>query len=367
MALMFHTLRIARVDRPTDDAVALTFDIPPDLVAAYAFLPGQFLTLRAEIGGQDIRRSYSICSGPLEALRVGIKRVEGGAFSTWATQALRVGDTLSVMTPDGRFGVPGLGAVVPGAGVAPSGAEPRIIAAFAAGSGITPVLSVLKTILAAEPRARVFLFYGNRTTAGILFRQEIEDLKDRYLARLSVFHVLSREAQDIPVLNGHLDADKLRLLLRSALPATAIDHALVCGPQPMIEALPPVLRDLGVPADRVHVERFTPAVAGVRPIRAPEAVTEADIRVTVIHDGVTSSFPAGADEAIIDAALRAGLDLPWSCKGGMCCTCRAKVVEGDVAMMVNYSLEPWELEAGFVLTCQARALTPTVTVDYDAA
>lgn len=389
MAPTFHTLRIASVRRETVDAVSLSFDVPPALRDAYTFRPGQFLTLRATIGGKDTRRSYSICSGPGEPLRVGVKRVADGVFSTWANTVPLAGDTLSVMSPDGRFGVADTGLITPSSPTprAPSGAvdptrgsgaavgTPRTIAAFVAGSGITPVLSILKTVLAAEPDSRFFLFYGNRTTAGILFREEIEDLKDRYLSRLSVFHVLSREQQDIPALNGHLDADKVRLLLRTVLPAAAIDHALVCGPQAMIEDLPAVLRDLGVPADRVHVERFTPATPapeGHGP-RAGGATADAAITgaapamITVIHDGVTASFPAGADEAIIDAAIRAGRDLPWSCKGGMCCTCRARVTDGRVEMAVNYSLEPWELEAGYVLTCQARALTPTVTVDYDAA
>lgn len=367
MAPAFHTLRIAQVQPIADDAVAIRFDVPAALRQAYAFRPGQFLTLRATIAGQDMRRSYSICAGPGESLRVGIKRVPGGAFSTWA-QGLRAGDTLSVMTPDGRFGIPDLPVLTLGQPV-PGGAQPgRTIAAFAAGSGITPILSILKTLLATEPDSRFFLFLGNRTTASILFRDEIEDLKDRALSRLSVFHVLSRQEQDIPVLNGHLDPDKLRLLLRHVLPVAAIDHALVCGPQAMIEALPPALRDLGVPADRVHVERFTPASApraGLPETADPAAA--AMHRITVIHDGAMATFPAGPEEAVIDAAIRAGRDLPYSCKGGMCCTCRARVTDGRVAMAVNYSLEPWEVAAGYVLTCQAHAVTPTVTLDYDAA
>ncbi len=371
MAGSFHTLRIARVTRETDDAVTWTLEPPPAEAAAFAFRPGQFLTLRAILDGREERRSYSICAGPGEALRIGIRRVEGGVFSTWATTVPQAGDTVEAMPPDGRFGIPGLPVLIPGTMPRAATAETgRVIAAFAAGSGITPILSVIRTVLDAEPGSRVFLFYGNRSTGHILFRQEIDDLKDRHLARLSVFHVLSREEQDIPVLNGHLDADRVRLLLRAVVPAAAIDHALVCGPQPMIEALPPVLREMGVPADRVHVERFTPAPADPSRPRATLAPTDGSaadtVTITVIHDGVTTRFPARADEAIIDAAIRAGRDLPWSCKGGMCCTCRGRVTEGKVEMAVNYSLEPWELDAGFVLTCQARALTRSVTVDYDA-
>ena len=263
---------------------------------------------------------------------------------------VRAGDSLSVMTPDGRFGL----AVEPSA--------TRVLAAFAAGSGITPILSIMKTVLAGEPGSRFFLFYGNRATDSILFRAEIEDLKDRFLSRLSVFHVLSREQQDVPVLNGHLDAAKLAVLLPSLPP---IDHAFVCGPQPMIEGLGAALLDLGLPKARLHIERFTPSADGRPP--APVAPDAPPLAIaTVISEGARTDIPMAEGEAIIDAAIRAGRNLPYSCKGGMCCTCRAKVLEGRVAMAANYSLEPWETEAGFVLTCQARPLTPHVTVDFDA-
>jgi ring-1,2-phenylacetyl-CoA epoxidase subunit PaaE len=218
----------------------------------------------------------------------------------------------------------------------------------------------MKALLAVERSSRFFLFYGNRSTDSIMFRSEIEDLKDRYLSRLSVFHVLSREEQDIAVLNGHLDADKVRHLA-SMLPP--IDHAFVCGPQPMIEGLPAVLADLGIP--HVHVERFTPSAdRRARPVPVPASAKPAAI-ATIIHEGARVEIPVAEGEVIIDAALRAGRSLPFSCKGGMCCTCRAKVVEGRVELAVNYSLEPWELAAGFVLTCQARPLTERVVVDFD--
>ncbi|HEY8290381.1 MAG TPA: 2Fe-2S iron-sulfur cluster-binding protein, partial [Acetobacteraceae bacterium] len=324
------------------------------LRAAYRFTAGQYLTLRATIDGQDLRRSYSICAAPDQGvLRVAVKQVEGGLFSTWVNTALRAGDTLSVMTPDGRFALP-----------KPAGSG-RIVAAFAAGSGITPVLSIMQESLAREPAGRFFLFYGNRTTDSIMFRQEIDDLKDRYLSRLSVFHVLSREQQDVPILNGHLDADKLRLLMRTVLPVAAVDHALICGPQPMIEGLQPALLSLGLPHECVHVERFTPSLDGrPRPVVVAQGAAPAAI-VTVIHEGARLDIPVAEGEAIIDAAIRAGRNLPYSCKGGMCCTCRAKLVEGRVEMAVNYSLEPWELAAGYVLTCQSRPLTDRVMVDYD--
>jgi ring-1,2-phenylacetyl-CoA epoxidase subunit PaaE len=353
MAPAFHTLHVSGHRRLTPEAFSLTFDVPAALRAAYAFRPGQFLTLRAIVDGVDTRRSYSICAAPGEALRVGVKRVPGGVFSNFLADHVAVGDTLSVMTPDGRFTPPD-----------PTG--PRVITAFAAGSGITPILSITRATLNNEPESRVFLFLGNRTAADIMFRDEIEALKDRFLARFSVFHTLSRERQDVPILNGHLDAEKIGALLPSLVPVRLIDHAFICGPLPMIEALPRALTALGLPEDRVHVERFTPSAD--RPLRAPVPSPDAPTHATatLIQDGARHSFPVGANEALIDAALRAGLDPPFSCKGGMCCTCRARVVEGEVEMVANYSLEPWEIEAGFVLTCQSRPLTKTVTVDFDA-
>jgi len=349
----FHDLRIAAIQPEAGDSIAVRFAVPDPLRDAYRFRPGRFLTLRAMIGGEDVRRSYSICSAPDDgALTVGIRRVEGGLFSTWACQALKPDGTLAVMTPDGRFGLPDV-------------TGPRVIAAFAAGSGITPILSIMHDVLAREPHSRFFLFYGNRSTGSIMFRQQIEDLKDRYLSRLSVFHVLSREQQDVPALNGRLDADKLGVLLRTVLPAALIDQALVCGPQPMIESLPGALTALGVEADRIHVERFTPSAGGRRAAPVVQPGTPPASVATVIRDGARFDIPVAANEALIDAAIRAGRDLPFACKGGMCCTCRAKVVEGQVEMAVNYSLEPWEIAAGFVLTCQSRPVTDRVVVDFD--
>jgi ring-1,2-phenylacetyl-CoA epoxidase subunit PaaE len=350
----FHSLRVASLRRETDDAVSLAFDVPDALRAAYRYTPGQYLTLRATIDGEEVRRSYSICSGLDDGeLRVAIKRVPGGVFSGWANEALRAGDAVSVMTPDGRFGI----AMEPH--------KARTLVAFAAGSGITPVLSILKTVLVREPASRFVLFYGNRSTESIMFRGELEDLKDRYMARLSVFHVLSREQQDVPMLNGHLDAEKVGVLMRAMLPPETVDHAFVCGPQPMIEGLERALADLGLPRARIHVERFTPGVGGrPRPVVVPPTAPAKAI-VTVICEGARWEIPVAEGEAIIDAALRAGRNLPYSCKGGMCCTCRAKLLEGRVEMMVNYSLEPWETEAGYVLTCQSHPVTERVVVDYD--
>ena len=350
----FHPLRVAELHRETTDAVTLAFAVPDDLREEYRFTPGQYLTLRATIDGEDIRRSYSICSGLDDGeLRVAIKRVAGGAFSNWTNDTLRAGDTLSVMTPDGRFGVP----------IEPDAA--RMLVAFVAGSGITPVLSILRTVLRRERHSRFMLFYGNRSTDSIMFRGVLEDLKDRYLSRLSVFHVLSREEQDVPVLNGHLDADKVRLLARAMVPLRVVDHAFACGPQPMIEGLEKTLADLGLPRDRIHVERFTPGVGGRPRIAVVPRAALPQAIATVISEGVRTEIPVAAGEAIIDAAIRAGRNLPYACKGGMCSTCRARLLEGRVEMTVNYALEPWETEAGYILTCQAHPRTGHVVVDYD--
>ena len=351
----FHTLTIADLRRETADAISLTFAIPPDLAPDYTFTPGQYLTLRTTIDGEELRRSYSICSGPDDGeLRIAVKRVDGGAFSTWANEALAPGHSVDVMTPTGRFGV----ATEPGTA--------RTHVAFVAGSGITPILSIARGILAREPLSRFFLFYGNQSIRGMLFREALEELKDRYLGRLSVFHVLSQEEQDIPILNGRIDADRVRLLLRHVVPAASVDHVFLCGPTGMLDATEPVLAELGIPPERIHVERFVSAGGGIPRPRAPRPDAPAQAVASMIVDGNRRDVPVAEGETVLDAALRAGMDLPFACKGGMCSTCRARVVEGAVAMTVNYSLEPWEIQAGFVLTCQAHPTTPRVVIDYDA-
>jgi ring-1,2-phenylacetyl-CoA epoxidase subunit PaaE len=355
----FHTLTIADIRSETTKAISVSFAIPTALAASYRYHPGQYLTLRATIDGEDIRRAYSICTAPGDHdLRVCIKHVPGGTFSTWAQANLRVGNTIDVMTPDGRFALP------------PAHGHPRTIVAFAAGSGITPVMAIMRDVLANEPDSRVCLFYGNRSGADIIFRDAIEDLKDRNLTRLSVFHVLSREQQDIAALNGHLDGEKARLLLRHVVPAATADHVLVCGPQPMIEDLASALPEVGLTPDQIHIERFTPGEhARRRPMsrvsEAPQHTLTTIAVASVISEGVRSEFTIGAGETVIDAAIRAGRALPYSCRGGMCCTCRARLLEGRVAMDVNYSLEKWEEAAGFVLTCQSRPLTERIVIDYD--
>jgi ring-1,2-phenylacetyl-CoA epoxidase subunit PaaE len=283
-----------------------------------------------------------------------VKKVDGGAFSSWAADELKAGDELDVMTPTGRFGI------------AHAPDQARIYVGFAAGSGITPILSIAKGVLAREPQSRFFLFYGNRSTSRVLFREALEDLKDRFMQRLSIFHVISGEQQDIPILHGRLDGGKVRVLLRSLVPASSVDHVFVCGPTGMSEDIEATCRDIGIGENCIHVERFVSGLGGKpRPKAAVAPSAPAKAMASLVIDGKRREVPVAEGESILDAALRAGMDLPFACKGGMCSTCRAKLVEGDARMDVNYSLEPWELKAGFILTCQARPVSEKVMVDYD--
>lgn len=349
----FVPLELAEVRRETADAVSLAFRLPSVGAERFRFRPGQYLTLRAVVGGEEVRRSYSICSGPGEALRVAIKLVDGGRFSGWAHEALRAGQALDVMAPEGRF-------------VLPDGTGPRHVLAVAAGSGITPILAMVKAVLVSEPDAVVTLLYGSRSTGQILFREELEALKDRFMARFSVLHVLSREQTDIPVLNGRLDAAKVGALAPD-LVAGGADAVLLCGPGAMIDEVTTGLVAAGMPAGRVLSERFGDGVVvRARPLPSPSTAVAAFAVATVVADGVATTVPVADGEAVLDAALRAGLDLPYSCRAGMCSTCRARVTEGTVRMAVNYGLEPWETAAGYVLTCQAQVTTGRVVVDFDA-
>ena len=351
----FHRLAVRDLRRESADAVSLTFAIPEALAADYNFVPGQYLTLRTTLDGEEVRRSYSICSGPDDGeLRIAVKKVDGGAFSGWAADELKAGDELDVMTPAGRFGI------------AHAPDEARIYVGFAAGSGITPILSIVKGVLAREKDSRFFLFYGNRSTSGVMFAEALEELKDRFMQRFSLFHVISGEEQDIPILHGRLDGAKVRVLLRSLVPATSVDHVLICGPAGMSEDVEATCREIGIAAERIHVERFVSEFGGKPRPRAVIAASAPPRAIAaLVIDGKRREVPVAEGEAILDAALRAGLDLPFACKGGMCSTCRAKLVEGEAEMEVNYSLEPWELKAGFILTCQARPVSDRVVVDYD--
>jgi len=357
MSIEFHRLKISDVRRETPDAVSIAFAVPSNLHEAYKFHPGQHLTLRTDRDGEDIRRSYSICTGLDDGeLRVAIKRVEGGAFSTLCNELFKPGDEIDVMTPQGRFGV------------MPDPFTARNYLAIVAGSGITPILSLLRSILAREPKSRFALIYGNRSTPDIIFKEALEDLKDRFVDRFVVHHVLSREQQDFALFNGRIDGDKIGMLLKSFTALSDIDHAFLCGPGGLIEEGKRALLSLGVPAERIHVEYFSTDGLPVTPRRVSGSKAESQEAVAIAHVtfyGSAYDLSMREGETIIDTSLRAGLELPFSCRGGMCCTCRAKLVSGEVRMETNYSLEPWEMQAGFVLTCQSHPLTPEVTVDYD--
>lgn len=356
-APQFHSLEVADIRRETPDSVSIAFAIPQALQDAYRFAPGQHVTVKRRLGGEEVRRSYSICSGVDDQdLRIAVKKQEGGIFSCFANDELQPGDALEVMTPTGHFTVPF------------DPATARIYLGIAAGSGITPLLSIAKTVLAREPESRFFLLYGNRTTQSIMFRETLEDLKDRFLERLSVTHVLSREAQDTDVLSGRIDGEKVRLFMRAIVSSDTVDHAFICGPSSMIEAATQALRESGLDAQGIHVERFSvDGIAPSRRVSSPQRTTERRVvaEAEAVLDGIRHRFPIGAEETVIEAALGTGLDLPYSCRGGMCCTCRARVVEGRVTMDVNYSLEAWELAAGYVLTCQSRPQTAKLVLDYD--
>ena len=352
----FHPLKVATVERETRDAVALTFAVPPDLAAAFRFEAGQHVTIRARIGDQDIRRSYSICSTVQEgALRIAVKKSPGGIFSTWAGESLAAGDTLEVMPPLGHFGVP------------TDSARARHYVGFAAGSGITPLLSIVGTSLATEPASQFTLFYGNRASGTVMFRDELADLKDSYLTRFNLVHVLSREAQDIPLLHGRIDREKAGALLTHWVDLAGVDTAYVCGPDVMMQAVGDALRERGFPEANIRIERFAASIPKHehKTSNAP-APGRAECEVTVVLDGATRSFTLEkGKESILEAGLKAGVELPYSCKGGVCSTCRAKLVAGEADMDVNFALEDYEVARGFVLTCQSYPVTDQVTVDYD--
>ena len=353
MTPKFHTLRIAEVQRETPEAVSLRFEVPDHLAPEYAFTQGQHITLRAHLDGAELRRSYSICAGVDDAeLRVAIKKVPGGIFSTHANANLKRGDAIDVLTPEGRFHT----------ALDPANAKHYL--GLVAGSGITPVLSLIKTTLKREPRSRFTLLYGNRRLATAMFQEELEDLKDRYLGRLVLYNLFTREHQEVDLFNGRLDASKLQAFAAALLPIDSIDEAFICGPGAMLDELEAALRELGMPAEHIHLERFGVPQSG--PQHHAEPGDAAQARVTVILDGGRREVEFHRDDAsVLDAALREGLDLPYSCKGGMCCTCRAKVLEGKVRMDKNYSLEQRDLDAGFVLACQAHPLTDRVVLSYD--
>lgn len=361
MSALFHPLRVRAIEPDTAEAVIVSFDVPEALREVFGFTQGQYLTLRSDIDGQDLRRSYSICAGVDDGeLRVGVRKVRGGVFSNWIHANLRAGDTLSVMAPQGRFFVP----------LDPAAKRHHV--GIAGGSGITPILSIMKTVLAREPLSRFTLIYGNRLLQSTMFKEEIEDLKNRYMTRLVLQHVFSNEHTDAPLNHGVMNRDKIGEFLKTVVPANQIDHVFVCGPFQMNDEAEAALLAAGVPEERIHIERFgvaLPAGAGqsvdavVHEARPGDA---AQATITIIRDGLQRDirFEKG-QPSILDAAAAAGLEVPYSCTSGVCGTCRAKLIEGDVRMDRNFALDKKEVAAGFILTCQAHPLTDRVVLSFD--
>jgi len=349
---------VRAIEPDTEEAVVVSFDVPDNLRDVFGFTQGQYLTLRTDIDGQDLRRSYSICAGIDDGeLRVGVRKVNGGVFSNWINEHLRSGDVVHVMAPQGRFFVP----------IEPAARRHHV--GIAGGSGVTPILSTMKTVLAREPLSDFTLIYGNRALRSTMFKEELEDLKNKYLTRLTLHHVFSDEHTDAPLNMGVMNRDKIGEFLNSVVPAASIDHAFICGPFQMNDEAEAALLAAGVPEDRIHIERFGLAPqaqqidAVIHEARAGDAE---QAKVTIIRDGLKREISFTKDQpSILDAASAAGLEVPFSCTSGVCGTCRAKLVEGQVRMERNFALDKNEVANGFVLTCQAHPLTPHVVLSFD--
>ena len=353
----FYSLKVAEVRAEASDCVSLRFEVPDALQDLFSYQHGQHLTVRKEIGDEDIRRNYSICqSVDDKELRVAVRKVEGGRFSCFANEALKAGDTLDIMPPTGHFNV----ALDP--------LSERRYVAFAAGSGITPILSIIKTTLEREPNARFTLFYGNRSSRSMLFGRQISELKNRFMDRFAFFNFMSQQRLEVSFFNGRLDGNKVQTLLDKMVPVQEIDHAFICGPAEMIDDVSDTLLAAGLDRSAIHVERFTTGLEAARPPRSHDTKSsEQQTDITVILDGVRHVVKgADRDTTLLDAASKAGLDVPFACKGGVCCTCRAKLVGGEADMVLNQGLESDEVDKGYILTCQSYPLSASVTLDYDA-
>jgi len=352
---LFQALAVASVEPTTRDSVAFTLEVPEHLHREFDYVQGQYLTLRATIDGLEVRRSYSICSAVQDRqLRIAIKKVAGGAFSNWAVANLLPGSKVDVMPPQGHFHIP----LAPGL--------PRHIVAIAAGSGITPMLSIIKTMLIAEPLTRVTLVYGNRSSGSVMFKEELEDLKDRFLTRLNLVWVMSRETQDIELFNGRIDYDKTSELLTRWVDPASIDAAFICGPHDMMLAVTKALEDKGVLKSRIKSELFGTPLA-VKPRVAQNLQLAGELcEVEVVLDGGRRSFSMPKNGiSLVDAGLKAGIDMPYACKGGVCSTCRAQVLLGEVDMDNNFALEDYEVARGFVLCCQSFPVSDKLVIDFD--
>ena len=348
----FHPLRVADVQRLCEDAVAVTFDVPAELAGEYAFAPGQSVTLRRTVNGREERRSYSICAPAGEPPRIGVREVPDGLFSRWLVREVRPGDRIEVQPPAGTF--------------TPDLTTAGYHVLVAAGSGITPVLSIAASVLAADPASQVALLYGNRRTDTVMFADEVADLKDAHHTRMDLVHVLSREPREAELFSGRLDGAKLRILLPLLIDVPAVDHWWLCGPFEMVTEAMAVLAAQGVPRDRIHQELFYVEDIAPPPATHDDAPQGPACEVTVVLDGRSTVVAVPRSATILEGAQRARPDLPFACKGGVCGTCRAKLIDGEVHMRRNFALEDDEIEDGFVLTCQSTPLTDQVTVDYDS-
>ncbi len=353
----FYPLQVKKITRQTRNAVAIEFEVPGSLQAIFAFQPGQYLTIKKDIHGEEARRTYSLCSSPLEhKWTVAVKKVPGGLFSTWANEWLQEGDTLEVMPPNGKFS-PLL-----------NPENKKNYAAFAAGSGITPIISIIATTLATEPNSSFTLIYGNQSRSSIIFKEELEALKNRYINRLSIYHILSREKTDAEINYGRIDAPKCAQIFEKLLDVNSVDEFFLCGPQEMSACVHNALVQHGIDSNKIKQELFTVGQKSGKRKEQQIAANEDSpkSRITVRIDGMETSFDLSYDsDPIMDAALHEGMELPYACKGGMCCTCKAKLVSGEVEMEVHYGLEQDEIEAGYILTCQSHPKTPIVVVDFD--
>lgn len=352
----FYPLKVASFQRLPGDGAVLTFDVARDVRDRFAFKPGQFLTLRASVEGEEVRRSYSIAAGPREPLRIGVKRVPGGRFSSYVHERVSVGDLIEVLPPQGRFVLP------------ISEGQDRHVIAVAAGSGITPVLGLARQALLHEPRTRFTLIYGNRTRDGVMFGEEIEALKDQFLGRFDYIPVFSRLGEvDAPLFEGRITGERLTALAAALTDFKGAEHVFLCGPGDMIKSCRDALFELGLTREQVVHEFFAPPskTARAAPVAASEP-TDGGPVVTVILDGSRHQLHLKVGETVLQAALAAGLKAPYACAGGMCSTCRAKIVSGSARMLLNYSLEPWEIEKGFTLACQAVPTSESLVVDWDA-
>lgn len=357
----FHSLRILEVRELTAEAIEVAFRVPEELAEEYTYLPGQYVALRAELEGDDLRRSYSICQEPRPGeLRVAIKRDRGGRFSTWAHGNLAAGQELEVMSPQGTFGTD------------LAHAEGKHFAAVVAGSGITPVMSLIRVLLGGTETATFTLVYTNRSAREVMFLDELADLKDRYRERLVLHHVLSREERDAELLSGRITAERFEAILDAFLPPDLVDEWFLCGPFDLVDMCRTALDAHGAEASHVHFELFTTGEPGQeqasrgRPVIIEDEAKTIEVRFTLDGRTATVKTPVEAEESILNAALRVRPDVPFACAGGVCGTCRAKVTSGEVTMRENYALEPDEIEAGYILTCQAVPCGDRVTVDYDA-